>query len=191
MRTTTRKRSREGDGELQNNSFTSSMRSNASNRCLKRLALLSGSSSAPSVKVNVEPSNAFVLLDDAARLAAMRMAVRARLDLFVARAAVVEEVDDEVDERSGVVGADEEPISDVVTPMDSLGTSLSERWFRFRANAPCGIEEGSVAGSAEYSESERERVCLSRWTAVCFLDERSIRAVESVGTSGGSTDDDR
>ena len=121
----------------------------------------------------------------------MRMAVRARLDLLVASAAVVEEVDDEVVERSGVVGADEEQINEVVTPMDSLVTSLSDRWFRLRANAPCGIDEVSVAGSAEYSESERDRVCLSSWTAVCFLDERSIRAVESVNTREGSTDDDR
>ena len=111
------------------------------------------------------------------------MAVRAKFDLlFVAAVA------DDEEEGTGVGGAEAEgETNGAGGTTGSLGSSLSDRWFRFRGNAAGGIEEGSINGSVEYSESDRERDCLSILLVDCFRDERSSMAV---GSDGDSVDDD-
>jgi len=65
----------------------------------------------------------------------------------------------------------------LLTTIGSLLTSLSDKLFRFRVE----FEDGSVNGSIECSESDRERGC--------FREERSSKDVESfVVKSGGSFD---
>jgi hypothetical protein len=98
------------------------------------------------------------LLLEAARFAANKIAVRAKFDLLVL---VV------------VAGGDTD---ELLTPVDSLLTSLSDKLFLLRVE----FKEGSVDGSVECSESERERDC--------FREERSSIAVESFVISGGSVD---
>ncbi len=65
----------------------------------------------------------------------------------------------------------------MVTTVGSLLTSLSDKLFLLRVE----FEEGSINGSVECSESDRERDC--------FRAERSSIEVESfVVKSGGSVD---
>jgi hypothetical protein len=122
----------------------------------------------------------------AARLAASKIAVRAKVDLLF-----VGTVDVDAGGRgggTGVVGADVEEI-EVRTTVDSFGTSLSDKLFRFRVEVECKIAEGSGIGSVECSESDRERDCLSVLIVNGFrAEERSSRSVD---TNRGSDDEDR
>lgn len=172
-----------------NISFTSSVKSSMSNRCFNEPAVLSASSSVPSMSVNVDPSWLFVLLlFEAARLAASKIAVRAKFDLLL-----VVSVDDDVDDGggTGVAGADDGEIDEVGIIVDSLGTSLSDKLFLLRVKLACEVEEGSVKDSAIGSESDRERDCWSVLMVNGFrVDEKSSIAVESVCTTGESVGDE-
>ena len=142
-----------------------------------------------SVKVN--PSQllfVLLLLLQAARLAASKMAVRAKFDLLLV---VTVDVDDGT-VGTGVGGADDDgEIDDVGIIFDSFGTSLSDKLFRLRVEVDCESKEGSVNNSADGSESDRERDCLSVFTINCFREEeRSNREVASVDTNRGSIDDE-
>ena len=115
---------------------TSSVKSTISNRDLKRPALLSDSSSAPSMSVKVDPSYVLRLLQ-ATLLAASKIAVRAKVDLLLTIG-----VDDD-DEEEGMFVA------------------------------------GSDVGSAECSESDRERDCLSVLIVDSFREEeRSSTSID-------------
>jgi hypothetical protein len=67
-------------------------------------------------------------------------------------------------------------MDELFTTVGSLFTSLSDKLFLFRVE----FDEGSVIGSVECSESDRERVC--------FREERSRIEVESGVNSRGSGD---
>ncbi len=96
---------------------------------------------------------------EAARFAANKIAVRAKFDLFI---------------FAVVAGGD---IDELLIPIGSLLTSLSDKLFLLRVE----FEEGSINGSVECSESDRERDC--------FREERSSIEVESfVVRSDGSFD---
>ncbi len=89
---------------------------------------------------------------------------------------------------TGVGGADDAEIDEVRIPVDSLGTSLSDKLYRLRVEVDCEIVEESGIGSVECSESDRERDCLSVLVLNCFRKEE-ISGI-SGDTNGGSVGDD-
>jgi hypothetical protein len=132
-----------------------------------------------------------LLLLQAARLAASKIAVRAKVGLLLFATVDVDVGGGGV--GTGVGGADDDDgeIDDVRILVDSFGTSLSDKLFRLRAKVDCEINEGSVNGSVEGSESDRERDCLSVFVINCFrAEERSRIEIESVDTNGRSVDDE-
>ncbi len=84
---------------------------------------------------------------------------------------------------TGVGGADDGEIDEVGIPVDSFGTSLSDKLFRLRVDV---VEESGI-GSVECSESDRERDCLSALVVDCFRKEE--RSIISGDTNGGSDND--
>jgi len=109
------------------------------------------------------------------------------------------DVDVDVDDGNGgggtgVAGADDDgEIDDIGIIFGSFATSLSDKLLRLRAEVDCEINVGSLNGSVEGSESDRERYCLSVLIVNCFrADERSNREVVSVDIDVGSVvDEDR
>ncbi len=126
------------------------------------------------------------MLIQAARLAASKIAVRAKFDLLLV---VIVDADVGVGGGgTGVGGADDAEIDEVGIIVDSLGTSLSDKLFRLRVKFDCEIVEGSGIGSVEGSESDRERDFLSVLVVNCFRKEE--RSSISGDTNGGSVGDD-
>ena len=79
-------------------------------------------------------------------------------------------------------------MDEIGTIVGSFSISLSDKLFRLRA-VVCKVSECSINGSAECSESDRERDCLSEFIVDCFrVDGRSNRDVESFVTTGESVD---
>ncbi len=120
----------------------------------------------------------------AARLAASKIAVRAKVDLLF-----VVIVEDDDGRRGTEVGGDGiEEIDEGEIFVCSFGTSLSDKLFRLRVKFDCKIVERSGNNSLECSDSDRERVCLSVVLIVNGFREEE-RSSTSVGTNKGSDKD--